>query len=650
MPSVRGDVANAVRSVWSLRIRDFTLAIAPRSAGGPANSSSTICWCWPGHCCAIPSTASGAGPAARPLRAPPARRVPGHRSHPDRAGRAHRGGRSRPVTGRAAPWDQVTVTPGHLFVVGDPKQSIYRFRRADISTFLIGRGPVRHRTGGPVELTTNFRTVRSGHRVGEHDLRRTHGRARRRRRAGTLAARLHRARIPPAPARRRTTDCGARTHRTRPRPCRPTISGRPRPPTWQPPWPGRSARSGRSPTAPAAGGRPASGTSRSWCPARTSLPFLEDALDAAGIPSGPRRARSSMRAGRSGTCSWCCGRSTIPPTISTSSPRCARRCSGCGDDDLFRFKGEAQGPVELPRRPAGDRAGSTTRSGRGSAYLRSLYDQRQWLAPSELLDRIVRDRRVMELGFTEGRPRDVWRRLRFVIDQARAWSDATGGNLRQYLAWVAQQTAEGARVAESVLPETDDDAVRIMTIHGAKGLRVPDHHRLGHVDRCRPVAVLRPRWCSRPRATSATGSASDVTTSEYDALGTDRRADGPPRADPPPLRGLHPGPGPPRRVAATARSGPRRRSRRERTNAELLIDGMGSVVTGVCRTPSSRTGRRSQLVHVTPPSPPPPFDDVGRQSATRRSSGLSRPTTRWRQPHSPRRALLMSRKNPIRGS
>ena len=51
-----------------------------------------------------------------------------------------------------------------------------------------------------------------------------------------------------------------------------------------------------------------------------------------------------------------------------------------------------------------------------------------------------------------GGARDVWRRLRFLIDQARAWSEATGGNLRQYLRWVDLQTTEGARVAESVLP------------------------------------------------------------------------------------------------------------------------------------------------------------------------------------------------------
>jgi ATP-dependent helicase/nuclease subunit A len=64
-----------------------------------------------------------------------------------------------PSVGRS-PSPVVTLRPGALFVVGDPKQSIFRFRRADIDIY----NEVRARLGGPdgsgiVRLTTNFRSV-----------------------------------------------------------------------------------------------------------------------------------------------------------------------------------------------------------------------------------------------------------------------------------------------------------------------------------------------------------------------------------------------------------------------------------------------------------------------------------------------------------
>jgi ATP-dependent helicase/nuclease subunit A len=59
-----------------------------------------------------------------------------------------------------------------------------------------------------------------------------------------------------------------------------------------------------------------------------------------------------------------------------------------------------------------------------------------------------------------------------VVDQARAWSDAGGHGLRRYLAWVHLLASE-SRNADTILPEHDDDAVRIMTIHAAKGLEFP---------------------------------------------------------------------------------------------------------------------------------------------------------------------------------
>src|SRR5262249_48722608 len=50
--------------------------------------------------------------------------------------------------------------PGSLFVVGDPKQSIYRFRRADISIYNEVKARIEA-CGAVLRLTANFRSVSS---------------------------------------------------------------------------------------------------------------------------------------------------------------------------------------------------------------------------------------------------------------------------------------------------------------------------------------------------------------------------------------------------------------------------------------------------------------------------------------------------------
>src|SRR5204862_5289270 len=56
-------------------------------------------------------------------------------------------------------WRKLEPLPGSLFVVGDPKQSIYRFRRADIQTYdAVSR--ILQKSGGEVlRLSTNFRST-----------------------------------------------------------------------------------------------------------------------------------------------------------------------------------------------------------------------------------------------------------------------------------------------------------------------------------------------------------------------------------------------------------------------------------------------------------------------------------------------------------
>jgi ATP-dependent helicase/nuclease subunit A len=54
---------------------------------------------------------------------------------------------------------EARIRPGALFVVGDPKQSFYRFRRADIATYNLVKEVVKRSDGRVLELTACFRSV-----------------------------------------------------------------------------------------------------------------------------------------------------------------------------------------------------------------------------------------------------------------------------------------------------------------------------------------------------------------------------------------------------------------------------------------------------------------------------------------------------------
>jgi ATP-dependent exoDNAse (exonuclease V) beta subunit len=58
-------------------------------------------------------------------------------------------------------WQDVTPSPGKLFLVGDPKQSIYRFRRADVATYQAVKELLVARGAACVNLTTSFRAIPS---------------------------------------------------------------------------------------------------------------------------------------------------------------------------------------------------------------------------------------------------------------------------------------------------------------------------------------------------------------------------------------------------------------------------------------------------------------------------------------------------------
>ena len=65
-------------------------------------------------------------------------------------------------------WREVTPRSGKVFIVGDPKQAIYRFRRADVGTYYQVKTQLETRNVSLLSLTTSFRAVPSIQRAANH--------------------------------------------------------------------------------------------------------------------------------------------------------------------------------------------------------------------------------------------------------------------------------------------------------------------------------------------------------------------------------------------------------------------------------------------------------------------------------------------------
>jgi ATP-dependent helicase/nuclease subunit A len=357
------------------------------------------------------------------------------------------------------PWPELTPRPGALVVVGDPKQSIYRFRRADLRVYHRARGELGLRTETLVE---NFRSVPGildftnavfaglldelpGVQAAHIDLH-----AHREAVEGELPVGLFGGASGDNVGEvreREAADVAAvvRAVKDDEWPVIDPVSGEVRPARYQ--------------------------DIALLLPSRTTLPALEDALERADVPV--RVESQSLVFSTAEVRDLLAALSAIDDPTDEIGVVAALRSPafGCSDADLVehvqhggRWDYRRDPPESLP---------SDHPVAVSLVALRGFWEQRWWRSVSETVEALVRERRLLELALQRRRPRDHWRRIRYLLDQARAWDDAGGASLRTFVAWVQQQAEERARVMESVAPDRDDDALRILTVHGAKGLEFP---------------------------------------------------------------------------------------------------------------------------------------------------------------------------------
>ncbi len=501
-------------------------------------------------------------------------------------------------------WTELMVRPGSLFLVGDPKQSIYRFRRADIGVFLTTRDRIVDRPA----LTVNFRTTAPiiewvNHVFGQL----IHFEPGSQPEYVPLSAHRDEA-APSGPA---VAVLGAEpipeklsADALRVRESRDVAATIAEALDEQSPWQVVDDEGGWRNT-----------RASDICillPARTSLPSLEAALTAAGVPY---RAETSslVYATREVRELLLALTAVADPTDELATVAALRSfVYGCGDDDLAHWRLGVRGRFSI-RNPIPEEAVDHPVAA-GLRHLQQLHDARLWSTPAELLDRLIRERGVLESAVATAAPRDIWRRLRFVVDQARAWVDAGGVDLRAYLQWARLQGADNARVSETVLPETDDDSVRIMTIHSAKGLEFPITVLAGMTTRInnppRGPSVSFP-----PGADVMLRLSTDVTSGGYDTWKPlDDQMD-----EHEHLRLLY--------VAATRARDHlvvclHREERKVRTGASVLAEHALTTAVSQPLEPMGGTRRRA---NPTRPTPMPPRDEwlAARADALHRASARS---------------------------
>ncbi len=360
-------------------------------------------------------------------------------------------------------WKQLIadIAPGRLCVVGDPKQSIYRFRRADIEIYAAAKAAFN---GKQESLVTNFRSdaniINWTNQVFEQLI-------------GVEATPGQPAYVALDAAHDAFTEVE-------------TFGG---------PVEGGKADELRQLESDAIAKRVSQALAEGWgvrdpengelrviqpsdiavlIPSRVSMKPLEEAFDEAGI-SYRLKVRSLLFATEE-------IETVLNVLEAIDAPRssiavvAALRSTVFGIDDRELVEFFATGVRwDYTSKKFNEYASTATgnRVVQALLQLATWHEQRFNLTPAQLCQQIVDYGELFAEAIVRPRARDSWRRYRFLIENAREFRAIQGGGLTEYVRWAKMQRSEMASVVEPTATEIDADAVQVMTMHGSKGLEFP---------------------------------------------------------------------------------------------------------------------------------------------------------------------------------
>ncbi|MYB22946.1 MAG: AAA family ATPase [Chloroflexi bacterium] len=145
------------------------------------------------------------------------------------------------------------------------------------------------------------------------------------------------------------------------------------------------------------------------------------------------------------------------------------------DQELFDLRG-ALGAAPLLLQPA---ALPEDYEGRLRAPIRQLAALREELPRfplPELVDHVIRSSDLLvaqAVGVDPPQMRQRQANLRMLVQRAAHFADNHDDAMRPFVRWLSQRGVRNLPESESPTTEADDDAVRILTIHQAKGLEFP---------------------------------------------------------------------------------------------------------------------------------------------------------------------------------